>query len=129
MKKIIVFFLVLPFMIYSQDPDSSQVKKFENFFGSDCPVDTMSLEIAENDFCVLYANEFKVCRIKKNKIIWTIDLHNFEGADYLCMIVRPSTSKRKHLAFILGYKDEKEIGRKIIKFPSGKVIGTIRSDS
>lgn len=123
--------LMIPLISFSQEPDTLQSARFENFFGSDCPVDTMRIEVAPNDFCVLYSNSYQLCRLKKNKNIWAIRLNEFEKSDYICMVVRPTPSKKtkEYYIFIMAYKDEKEIGRKIVRFPSGKILKTTFSGS
>jgi len=124
-KHIVLIYLLLPIVSYSQEPDSIKPKLFENFFGSDCPVDTMIESIGKNDQCILYAREYKLCRIKKDRIVWTIELDEFRSSDYICMVLRPTSNKRKmSYVFILGYTNEAESVRKLVKFPSGKVLAT-----
>lgn len=117
--------------IFSQEQDSTTSKKFTNFFGSDCPQHTVIEEVRANEQCVLYATEYKLCRIKNNKIRWTLDLNEFRLSDncpscnHVCMVVFHSAPplKRKRTVCILGYdKDFIEVGRMIVSFPSGRVV-------
>ena len=126
MQLVLLTFSLLTTVSFSQELDSTASKSFENFFGSDCPVDTMSEELSRNDYCFLDANKKQLSRIKKGDILWTVSLDVFDSSDYICMVIRPysSNKKRKFVVFILAYKNEKEIGRMSIKFPSGKIIAT-----
>lgn len=121
MKRLLLTLLLAPLISFSQEPITSGAEKPENFFGSDCTADTMSVEISPHDFCVLDANSYQLTRVKKGKTIWSADLNEFSGSDYMCMLVRPSSTlkKKEYIVFILAYTNERETARtrKIYSIP------------
>jgi hypothetical protein len=123
-KLIVYLFLLSSFSSFSQEPDSIKPRVFENFFGSDCPTDTLIQPIVKNDLCIVYSNEYKICRVKNGRVRWTVDLHEFGNVTPVCMIMRLSPQKIKKSRFVLiaVYLNFKEIGRKLIKISSGKVM-------
>lgn len=117
--------LFFPISGWSQVVDSLHSKRFENFFISDCPRDTIIETVGIDDACILYSNEYKLRRIKKGRVKWTIDLSDVSDIYTLCMFIRPSTNSKKKYIFILYYTgDWEEVARKIIVYPTGKVLAT-----
>ena len=122
MRNYILLLAILIFSSYSftQNTDSLKPKTFENFFGSNCDVDTLTESFGKHSRIVLFSNEYKLCKFKKEKLVSTISLLEFSESDYLCMMLIPKSykSKKKHYAVIFSYKNDEEIGREMIEYPS-----------
>lgn len=129
MFRSVLVFLFLPIFAFSQQPDSRESKMGTTIFGSDCESNTMTVTLDNDGVCVLDAEANKFYRIKKERVVWEVNLSEFGNADYMCLVIHQSSSKRKYSIFILAYKNENEIGRKLVQYPSGKVLSTTLSDA
>jgi len=129
LKNLFLFLIIIPCNLFSQETDTLKPNRFENFFGSDCPMDTVKIVISKNDYCFFYTKQFKLSRIKNEEIKWSIDLDEFQKSDYICIIQlnrklnrKGKYRTKKRIVCILGYRNAIEIKRRLIKLPSGKFV-------
>ena len=125
---VLLFTVILTNYTFGQGDDSFKPKEYQNFFGSLCPADTFVEAISKNDKCVFYANEFILCRHKRKKVKWMLDLKTNQNIDYMCMVVIsiPKKKFKGRKLFILSYVDNNQIGKRVFRYRTGKEITLLK---
>lgn len=129
MKFILLLFILVPFISFSQELDSTKRVPFQNIFGSDCDGDTVILDLGKNKQCILFKNENKLIGKRNGKIKWELDLEkafNSSEIESICIMTKGFyKNPRKATVYVL-LNQKEESWAMFVKFSSGKVIKNVR---
>lgn len=116
------FLLFFSFLVKAQNQDTIQ-KPFENFFRSDCDLDTLILKSVRDSEIVFYKNDGRLMRVKEGDVKWEVDLNTLPieyPNEPFCILQRGVEGKpRETYVFIYGSDGYAKLA---IRSTNGKIV-------